>query len=99
MLDSPVYTGCMITLCSALSQASGSGPDNKRGEGLLPEEVGVLVRITVSGKSPTEAPVMMAGDKCKEVLGFWLLPNLPDCFGASERFVFKVKKFPNGTKA
>jgi hypothetical protein len=28
--------------------------------------------------------------------GFWPLLNLPDCFGASERFVFKVQKLPNG---
>ncbi len=73
MLDGPVYTGCMVTPCSALSQTSCSDQDDERGEGLLPEEVGVLVSITVSEKSPAEAPVAMAADKCKELLGFWLL--------------------------
>jgi hypothetical protein len=28
--------------------------------------------------------------------GFDLSLNLPDCLGASERFVFEVKKLPNG---
>jgi hypothetical protein len=43
--------------------------------GLFPEEVGVLVGITICEKSPVEAPVAMAADKRYEVapLCHWVL--------------------------
>jgi hypothetical protein len=36
--------------------------------GLFPEEVGVHVGITMCKKSPAEATVVMAADKCQEVV-------------------------------
>jgi hypothetical protein len=53
-----VYTGCSITPCSALSQASCRSPDNRRGAALLPEDVSGHVGVTISKKSP--AKVAMA---------------------------------------
>ncbi len=54
--------GRSVTPCSALSQASCQSPDDQMGAGLLPEEVGVLVSITICEKSPAEATVTMAAD-------------------------------------
>jgi hypothetical protein len=42
-----ISTGCTVTLCSALSEASCRSLDDERGANLLPEEVGVLVGITI----------------------------------------------------
>jgi hypothetical protein len=53
-------TGRAVTPCSALCQASCRSPDDERGAGLLPEEVGLHVGITICEKSPAKA---MAADK------------------------------------
>jgi hypothetical protein len=55
-------TGCTVTPCSALSKASCRSLDDEREAGLLPEEV--LVGRTTCEKSPSEAAVAMAVDKC-----------------------------------
>ncbi len=55
-------TGCALTPCSALSQASAVA-----GAGLLPEEVEALLGITICKKSPSEATVAIAADKHQEV--------------------------------
>jgi hypothetical protein len=62
-------TGCWVTPCSALFQASCKSPDDQRGRGLPPEDVGVFLGITICKKSPAEAPGGGGGGggKCEEV--------------------------------
>jgi hypothetical protein len=48
-------TGCSITLCSALYQASCRSPDNRRGAALLPEDAGGPVCVTICKKSSAKA--------------------------------------------
>jgi hypothetical protein len=55
-------TGCAVTLCIVLSQASAGA-----WAGLLPEEVKALLGVTICKKSPSEAKVVMAADKHQEV--------------------------------
>jgi hypothetical protein len=43
-------TGCSVTLCSALSQASCQSPDDRRGAAWLPEDVGGHVGLTICKK-------------------------------------------------
>jgi hypothetical protein len=58
-----IYTGCMVNPGSAVSKASCRSLDDERGAGVLPEEVGILVGITICEKSPEEASVAMTADK------------------------------------
>ncbi len=44
--------------------------DDKRGAGLLPEEVGGHVGLTICEKSPAKAAGPMSGDKHQEVAAF-----------------------------
>ncbi len=64
-----IHTGCAVTPCKALSQASCLSPDYQRGTGLLPEEVEGHVSITtcICDRTLAEAPVAMAVAKCQEV--------------------------------
>jgi hypothetical protein len=69
MTSKTSYTGCALTLSSALSQAFCLSPDDRRGAGgLLPEEVRALVGITICQRSPSEATVAItAADTRQEV--------------------------------
>ncbi len=60
-------TGCTVVLCNTLSQASCQSSTNERGAGLLQEEVGAHVGITICEKSPALAALAKAVDKCQEV--------------------------------
>jgi hypothetical protein len=53
----------MVNMCSAVATASGRSLDDERGADLFPEEVGILVGITICEKSPEEASVVMMVDK------------------------------------
>ncbi len=44
-------TGCTVVLCNTLSRASCQSSTNERGAGLLQEEVGAHVGITICEKS------------------------------------------------
>jgi hypothetical protein len=61
------YTGCSVTLCSALSQASCQSPDDRRGADLPPEEVGVNVGVTICKKSPAKVAMAITAGKLQEV--------------------------------
>jgi hypothetical protein len=50
-------TGCSITPCSALSQASCRSPNDRRGTALLPEDVGGPVGVTIYKKASAKAAI------------------------------------------
>ncbi len=72
------------------------------GRGLLPEDVGVFVGITISKSIPQKLWFRWRRTNAKRwrcsAKRFQLSLNLPDCLSASECFAFEVKKLQNGKK-
>ncbi len=60
-------TGCSITPCSAISQASCRSPDDRRGAALLQEDVGDMLVWTIHKKSPAKAAMAIIAAKRQEV--------------------------------
>ncbi len=61
------FTGCSITPCSAISQASCRSPDDRWGAALPQEDVGGHVGVNQSKKSPAKAAMAIRAAKRQAV--------------------------------
>jgi hypothetical protein len=65
-----VCTGCSVTPCNALSQASCRSPDDRKGASLLPEDVGEHVGVNHLQKVSAKAAMAITAAKRQEVAAF-----------------------------
>jgi hypothetical protein len=66
VLDAP-YTGCAVTPCSVISQASCRNSDDRRGAALPQEDVGNMLVKTIFKKSSAKAAIVVTATKRQEV--------------------------------
>ncbi len=95
-----IYTGCSITPCSAISQASCRSPDDRRGAALPQEDVGDMLVWTIRKKPPAKAALAIRAAKRQAVAAIrYAFLTVADfatpfgCVGESSSLSKKVAKW------